>query len=635
MPPEPTPTSTPIPTSAPPTPSPTPVPTSTPFPTATPTPTSTPIPYPTSTPTPPPIPLPGAYYDCQCLGGLRDITGNGLAFVETGSPGLTTGKCHDGRSVSDGNWFSRSSAAIFNPGASGPLTISMWFKPTTLSGTQALFEKAGEYQATLEAGKLIFRIATTSSSGWDKVAEYTASFSTGVWYQIVAWIVPESQIGVVVGSGTPVTSALSAGEHAYSGGGAVYLAHSPSSAGADLDGFIDEIAFISASLSTAQRAATSFLFFDPVVYDWRECSSISPEPCPTMTPQPTSTQPPTATPPPFTTPTLTPGPTSTPPPTTTPPPTPTATPPPTLPPQPIPMPGAYYDCQCLGGLRDITGNGLALGETGSPGLTTGKCHEGRSVSNGNWFSRASSSTFNPGSSGPLTISFWFRTSTLSSAQVLFEKAGEYQATVESDKLTFRIATTSSSGWDKVAEFNASFSTGVWYHVVAWIVPESLIGVAVDDGTSVTTTLSSGEHAYAGGGIIYFGHSPSGGAADLDGIIDEIAFIGASLTPGQRTASNSLFFAGPGNGWLACSSVSPEPCPTSTPQPTATPTPSPTGTPWPTEPPPPTSTPPPTATPGPPPTPSPTPAPTPFPTDPPYTTIAPTPMPSCCDDSCPV
>jgi len=303
------------------------------------------------------------------------------------------------------------------------------------------------------------------------------------------------------------------------------------------------------------------------------------------------------------------------------------------------LPGAYYDCQCLGGLRDITGNGLAFGETGSPGLTSGKCHDGRSVSDGNWFSRSSDVIFNPGASGPLTISMWFKTTTLSGTQVLFEKAGEYQATLESGKVTFRIATTSSSGWDKVVEFIGSFSTGVWYQVVVWIFPESQIGVVVDNGSPVTTSLSSGEHAYAGAGAIYLAHSPSSGVVDLDGFIDEIAFIGASLSTAQRAALSSLFFDPSTDDWRECSSISPEPCPTTTPLPTATPnptgTPPPSGTPSPTPPPTVPPTPPPSLTPGPPPTPTITPQPTPIPTDPPYSTIPPTPMPSCCDDSCPI
>ena len=150
--PDPTPTWTPYPTPTW-TPTPTPQPTPTPPPTATPGPTPTPSPTPPQ-PTPgPEFPSPAAYYDCQCPRGLRDISGNWLEFDESGSPGVVVGKCHDGRSVSSGNWFGRSSAAAFNPGSSGPLTIAMWFKPASLSGTQVLFEKAGEYQATLKPAK--------------------------------------------------------------------------------------------------------------------------------------------------------------------------------------------------------------------------------------------------------------------------------------------------------------------------------------------------------------------------------------------------------------------------------------------------------------------------------------------------
>ncbi|GEM_PF-1878940 len=342
---DPTPTWTPYPT-----------PTWTPQPTPTPTPTATPGPTPSPTPTPPPptpgptpaeLPLPAAYCDCQCPGGLRDITGNWLEFGESGSPGVVTGKCHEGRSVSIGNWFSRHSASAFNPGASAPLTIAMWFKPTSLSGTQVLFEKAGEYQATLESSKVSFRIATTSSSGWDKVAEFTGSFSAGVWYQLIAWIVPGSQIGVTVNNANPGTAALSSGQHAYVGGGVIYLAHSPSSGGSDFHGTIDEVAFFEAWLTHGQRTSLGGLFYDGQNDVWAESSAITPEPCPTPTwtpyPTPTSTPGPTPPPTPTPTPTATPGPTPTPtstppPPTPGPTPTPTPTPAPTSPP-PTSTPG--------------------------------------------------------------------------------------------------------------------------------------------------------------------------------------------------------------------------------------------------------------------------------------------------------
>src|SRR5690606_38695893 len=94
----------------------------TPFPTPAPTPPPTPTapPLPTPPPTPPSLPLPVAYYDCQCPGDLRDLSGNGLAIGYAGSPGLVAGICHDGRSTSAGNWFVRASATVFNPGSYGP-----------------------------------------------------------------------------------------------------------------------------------------------------------------------------------------------------------------------------------------------------------------------------------------------------------------------------------------------------------------------------------------------------------------------------------------------------------------------------------------------------------------------------------
>jgi len=47
-------------------------------------------------------------------------------------------------------WFDRSHNAVFNPGTSAPLLISLWFNPDTLGGTRAILTKAGEYELLLE-----------------------------------------------------------------------------------------------------------------------------------------------------------------------------------------------------------------------------------------------------------------------------------------------------------------------------------------------------------------------------------------------------------------------------------------------------------------------------------------------------
>ncbi len=171
---------------------------------------------------------------------------------------------------------------------------------------------------------------------------------------------------------------------------------------------------------------------------------------------------------------------------------------------PIPDPDVYYNAEeqsSVASLLDQIGS-LNLGPTGSPPSTTGKYNDAREFSAGNNFSRISATPFNPGTSSAFAISLWFKPDA-TSQQFLFEKDGEYQGFFDSGKATFRIATTSTSGWDKTVELTKTFSTGTWYHFLVWIRPGVEIGIQVD-GSGQTTTLSSGQAAHEGGGDLFVG-----------------------------------------------------------------------------------------------------------------------------------
>jgi len=217
-------------------------------------------------------------------------------------------------------WFDRPHNAVFNPGTSAPLLISLWFNPDNLGGTRAILTKAGEYELLLESGKLLFRIATgdapsssssassfQSSGGepvWDKSAEVSHSFSTSSWYHAQLWIEPGEEIGLSLNGGSPQTQSLSGGQSARVDNGRFYIGlpgDNPSSSshwsssywssswsswemaalGASswenppFSGLVDEIAVFNESLDSAQRAELwnggSGAFWSSMYEGWGPC----------------------------------------------------------------------------------------------------------------------------------------------------------------------------------------------------------------------------------------------------------------------------------------------------------------------------------------------------------------------------
>lgn len=139
----------------------------------------------------------------------------------------------------------------------------------------------------------------------------------------------------------------------------------------------------------------------------------------------------------------------------------------------------------------------------------------------------------------------------------------------------------TTGWDKEVRLSSGFSTGSWFHVLAWITPGSEIGLSLNGGDATETeALSTGQSAWTGDGELYLGHEPPPSSSSsesqsseppssseeefqavlteaplpgFDGAIDEMAFFNENVTEPERTAlydgGSGLFYNG--STWGPC------------------------------------------------------------------------------------
>jgi hypothetical protein len=87
----------------------------------------------------------------------------------------------------------------------------------------------------------------------------------------------------------------------------------------------------------------------------------------------------------------------------------------------------------------------------------------------------------------------------------------------------------------------TITAGTWYHAVCWYdATADQLGVAVDDGTPVTTSLSGG--AAANTDDFRLGSAPDAGGLHWDGLIGPVRFWKRVVTSGERT---TLYNSGAG------------------------------------------------------------------------------------------
>ena len=221
------------------------------------------------------IPEPTAYYTAETDGSLVDVVGD-LNFGSNGQDTIR-GICRNGRENAIYSAFIANDDAVFNPGTSNGLTMALWFKPDGASGYLA--EKAGEYDLKFEYdGSVTFRIATSSTSGWDVSVSQTVSGEITDWHLVIVWIDPGNEIGIFL-DGSVDTASLSSGQSAYQAGNDIYIGGSASETGSELVGRFDEIAFFDQALASASRNGMwdggSGQFWNPDTEDWEPAPDTS------------------------------------------------------------------------------------------------------------------------------------------------------------------------------------------------------------------------------------------------------------------------------------------------------------------------------------------------------------------------
>lgn len=206
-------------------------------------------------------------------------------------------------------------------------------------------------------------------------------------------------------------------------------------------------------------------------------------------------------------------------------------------------------------LDEASGN--ALDAVGSNNLTetNGPIAPGTGIINGDrtfvsalsqYFTIADNTDLSTGDID-FTVQAWVKAATFPSFPGIMGKWNggasqkEYVLYYDSGVNKFGLFVSSDGSADSAGVFwSSTASTATWYHILAWHDSvNNLLGIAVNDGTPVTTSYSSGVHDGTAAFNLAF---PDLSGAKWDGQIDECAFWKRMLTSGERT---SLYNGGAG------------------------------------------------------------------------------------------
>lgn len=189
------------------------------------------------------------------LNNTGEVTGNN--FDAVGYIPSADGKCQLGRQLASGEYFTAYSSSVFS--GSAPLTISIWFRPSSFSYSveTAIITKLWEYQLLLTTDqKTAFRISTAGYE-WDVEVVDSSVVYMEEWNHALVYINPGVEIGLIVNGGAKHVASLSGGVYGESPvhiGGNVFLGSSEggSDVMAGFAGIVDEIAFFNETLDDSQ-----------------------------------------------------------------------------------------------------------------------------------------------------------------------------------------------------------------------------------------------------------------------------------------------------------------------------------------------------------------------------------------------
>jgi len=211
-----------------------------------------------------------------------------------------------------------------------------------------------------------------------------------------------------------------------------------------------------------------------------------------------------------------------------------------------PSPDHYYEME---GVATATDNGtdtaINLTEQGTITEPTGKNGDARenSGSTSNYLWAVDNVDWEM--QNDVSFSAWFYADSLADREIFgkgtdfSDSARGWRIRLNTDRVYFELASSSSSGWDKSVDTGASsVSTGAWYHI-AWGRANNEIWIALNGGTKTTvaaTTINDTTGAFNAFRM------QSGSAHD--GKIDEVAIWNShELTDAEIDGLQSVFWNG--------------------------------------------------------------------------------------------
>jgi hypothetical protein len=184
--------------------------------------------------------------------------------------------------------------------------------------------------------------------------------------------------------------------------------------------------------------------------------------------------------------------------------------------------------EASGDASDSIGS-LYLSDNNSVGSTTGKIGNGRSFNGSTqYLSHASNSTLETGDID-FTIAAWVKLNTFKSSSIVAKDTNtgrDYTLDYDTGGFNcFRWYLNGGLGGMPAISATGTFSTGVWYHIVAWHDSvNNLIGMSINNGNPQTASTSGlAPNANSGTEFRIGARQYPGNEDYTDGVIDEVGF----------------------------------------------------------------------------------------------------------------
>jgi hypothetical protein len=228
----------------------------------------------------------------------------------------------------------------------------------------------------------------------------------------------------------------------------------------------------------------------------------------------------------------------------------------------------YWKCdEASGNLLDAHGSNPFVTSANDPGSTTGKINGGRDLeidTANSYFTINDNADVSLGADVAFTWQLWHKAESFNGGDGLFltkfktspASGNDCEYRVRWDGANSRFAFDIGNGSSNAsvgATSHGSFSTGTWYHILAWHDPvANTINIQINGGSVDSTSWSGGTQDTNGPLYINTQTNVLGSNVfSMDGVVDEIGFWKRVLTSGERTSlynsGNGLAYADFGGG----------------------------------------------------------------------------------------